>query len=261
MAEFIFSINSGRSGSNYLCNLLGTAKNSISFHEASPQMNKQYLKLVNNHSYNFSYKERMVKVNKIKSVKLSGKIYCETNHMFIKTFHDVAAESFGTSMNVIILRRYLPDILKSFIELSYFNKNPASFEWMTDPNANTAAIQCIDKTNKLNHFEKCIAYLIDIEGRAQRFKKDNPNIKTHDVRIEDLNNVTYVANLFKTLNLQKTNKTYNFVGTVINQRDARKQHFKNKVSISECEDKIYKYIDRAKKLGIDMPNELALDKV
>jgi hypothetical protein len=43
--RYIFSINTGRAGSQYLSDLLGMAKNVVSFHEPQPQMIDRYLNL------------------------------------------------------------------------------------------------------------------------------------------------------------------------------------------------------------------------
>jgi len=260
MSRLFFSINSGRSGSNYLAKLLGTSAEVVSFHEAQPFMSGQYLKMVNNAPMRRSFQQRMKKVHAIqqKRNQIQGKIYCETNHMFIKTFHDVVIHHYGSKVEVVLLRRYLPSVLKSFIELSYLNKNPESRGWMSSPNAKTAAIQCIGPDNSLDHYDICIGYLIDIEARALRFKAQYQNIKVHEAELDALNNKESVQKLFNQLNITFTDRTEKFFGRVVNQRMGPKRKRNNPTTIKYCKRRIRQYIRKANKLGIEIPETLLI---
>lgn len=260
MVQTIFCINSGRCGSQYLFNILGSAKNVIAFHEAQPTMSgNEMMNLVNYHDYKFSYNKRKnIKIPIIKqTINKSGKIYAETNHMFIKTFWDVSVDEFGQDIFVIILRRPLSKVLRSFMRLEYFGKNTEALKWMTSPNAKTAAIKAIANDKNLKSIDKCIAYLIDIEARAQRFVKDYPNVKIYSTKVEDLNNVSEVISLFEAIGLEKTVKTNEAIGKIVNQRK-RKNDVVTKKSLMECKQKINSYILRAAKMGIKMPEGLLI---
>ena len=54
--RLIFSINSGRSGSQYLAKLLDSAKEVTAFHEAEPKMIGKYLRLIEKKTYKESIK-------------------------------------------------------------------------------------------------------------------------------------------------------------------------------------------------------------
>ena len=113
--RMLFCINSGRSGSEYLSKLLCTAKGVNSFHEPEPNMSGKYLRMINEFQYPETFKKRRYKCKGIKKIlkrMSSNEIYCETNHMFIKTFFDVILEDFK-NVEVIILRRELSLVLKS----------------------------------------------------------------------------------------------------------------------------------------------------
>ena len=263
--RLLFSINSGRSGSNYLTELLGTAEEVVSYHEAHPTMSAEYLTMVNKFEYQKSFFKRERKNYSIKEVLFQlpeDKIYCETNHMFIKTFFDVVIQEFP-KVEVIILRRYLPKILKSFIELGYFSERNKHWKfWMSSPNASTAAIRCIDVDENLDQWDLSIAYLIDIEARAKRFQQEYPNIKTHEVRLESLNDFTNVKSLFKALNITPTETTKKLCGQQINQRKNAKKKYSSEqeVSYSYCQERIEKYIQKAQDLKIQIPTTLALEE-
>lgn len=117
-------------GSQYLANLLSTAENVISFHEPEPQMSEEYNELVIKKGFQKTYANRCIKAKAIKDllkVQTKETIYAETNHMFIKTFFDVILKGFNPDsyeINVIVLRRYMPAVLKSRVELGHFREKP-----------------------------------------------------------------------------------------------------------------------------------------
>ncbi|NEP78368.1 MAG: hypothetical protein F6K17_01890 [Okeania sp. SIO3C4] len=262
--RLIFCINSGRSGSNYLSELLGTAEEIISYHEPSPSMTGDYLSMINKFDYATSFSKRKFKSSAIKDILLGipdGKIYCETNHMFIKTFFDVVAQDFP-KIEVIILRRYLPKVLKSFIELGYFSdKNQAWKFWMSSPNAATAAIPCIDVDLNLDQWDLSIAYLIDIEARAKRFQQEYPGISTYEVRLEELNNFARVESLFDRLKITPTDATKKMYTQQINQRKETKKKYSGEedISLLHCQERIEQYLQKAHDLNISIPTTLALE--
>src|SRR4051794_15459968 len=93
--KLIFCINSGRSGSKYLAQLLGTARNVKAHHEAEPKMNGEFIDMINTQPLEATREKRRVKVNAIVDLlRASGRkdVYAETNHTFIKTFYDVVLE-------------------------------------------------------------------------------------------------------------------------------------------------------------------------
>jgi hypothetical protein len=135
---FIFSINSGRSGSQHLAEILGTADCVSAYYEAEPNMRGSYLRILEKKGLVNTFDARLVKVRKIlKPVRKlpPGTVYAETNHMFIKTFYDTIMESLRNHMiKVIILHRYLPSVLKSFINMGYFTpRNKFWSSWMHIP--------------------------------------------------------------------------------------------------------------------------------
>lgn len=268
--KLIFCINSGRSGSRYLTKLLGSAKEVESYHEPKPKMIGYYLKMINEQNYDNSFKQRRIKTIAIKNHLLNQMIlkknrpldrtsvYSETSHMFIKTFFDVVTKDFD-NIQVIILRRELARVLKSFVELGYFSAiNKIWQDWMSSPSAVTAAIPTIDRESNLDQYDRCIAYLIDIEARARRFQQDYPDIKTHEVRLESLNNVTNVEKLFQELEVTPTQETLNVCGIKSNEKNKNKKKFNQSVDLEYCRERIKLYIEKAKSLGIDVPSTLAL---
>jgi hypothetical protein len=254
--RLIFSINSGRSGSKYLAQLLGTARHVKSFHEAEPKMSGAFIEIINSEPLERSREKRRIKAEAIAKILRASRrkqIYAETNHTFIKTFFDVVLEDFR-NVDVIILRRELALVLKSFIELGYFSaRNPVAWNWMSSPNAATAALPAIGPDATLDQFDLCIAYLLDIEERAERFKRDYPNVRTHDVRLEQLNQTSSVEDFFHRLAITPTSETKKLCGRVINEKQPRKSHVANPTTLEECRRRLAEYIRKATDQGIRMP--------
>jgi len=224
--RLIFSINSGRSGSNYLAALLGSALEVTGFHEAEPHMNGRYLDMANRYPYRETIRKKQIKstaTRKIQDGRAPGRVYCETNHMFIKTFFDVILSDFE-KVQVVILWRELALVLKSFSELGYFSpKNPVWSEWMSRPNARTSSLPCIAPDVELDHFDLCITYLFYIEARTVRFQKAFPDVPTLDVRLENLNDFEQVRDLFARLRIEPTEKTITVSLRTMSERKEKKK--------------------------------------
>jgi hypothetical protein len=262
--RLLFCINSGRSGSHYLSKILGTAKEVVSYHEQVPSMNGDYLNLINKEDYLKTFSKRRYKSHVLKNILLKlppQKVYCDTSHMFIKTFFDVIVKDF-TNLEVIILRRNLANVLKSFIELGYFSPENKNWPlWMSSPNAKTAAIQCIDSDDKLDQYDLSIAYLIDIEARAIRFKKQYPYLKTYEIRLEAMNQFETIEQLFQALNITVTDQTKKIYSQKINQRlETKNKYSQDKIiDLSFCQERIDRYLEKAHSLNIPIPPTLPIN--
>lgn len=264
--RLIFCINSGRAGSNYLAELLDSAVGVNSFHEPNPKMIGKHLNLINQHKYEATFKKRNFKVGRIKDMLLrlpEKSVYCETSHMFIKTFFDVVMEGFPGQVEVIVLRRYLSRVVKSFIELDYFSDRNKTWPlWMSSPNATTSAIACLDLDNNLDQYDLIIAYLIDIEARFLRFKTQYPNIKLHEVRVESLNVFSNTKTFFEQLRITPSKMTEDLCSKQVNQKKQTKKKYSSdkEVDLNYCQERIYNYIQKAKAQNIKIPETLALDE-
>ncbi|MDX2479880.1 MAG: hypothetical protein QNK24_06040 [Desulfuromusa sp.] len=257
--RFIFCINSGRAGSEYLATLLGTAPMTYSFHEPEPQMIGDYLLAVARNGLEKTFNDRRTKsktIVKIASQYPDQSVYVETNHMFIKTFYDVVLRDLR-NVQVIHLQRDLLQTLKSFVQLCYFSdQNSAWPDWMISPNSQTAVIKAIDGDNKLDYIDLSIAYLIDIEARATAFKQMYPHIPFHETDINDLNDIDKTKALFANLGLSFTTETEDIIGGKINMRANVKKKYANQVADADLLDRIRDYLKRGDELGIKFPNRV-----
>ncbi|MEY2545909.1 MAG: hypothetical protein QOG48_1026, partial [Verrucomicrobiota bacterium] len=145
-------------------------------------------------------------------------------------------------------------VLKSFVELGYFSeRNPNWQKWMSSPNAVTAALPAFAPDRELDQFDRCIAYLIDIEARGERFTSEYPNVPTHDVRLEDLNKIDNVEALFERLGVKSTSATKKLVGQIVNEKQRRKSSVTNPTTLEECERRLGEYIEKARARAVKLP--------
>lgn len=223
-------------------------------------MSGEFIDMINSSPLEASREKRRVKTDAIARTlrdTRSKVTYVETNHVFIKAFYDVVLEDFH-NVDVIILRRDLALVLKSFVELGYFSpRNTNSFSWMSSPNAATAALPAIGPDSTLDQFDLSIAYLLDIEARAERFRRDYPAVNTHEVRLEQLNEIRFVTEFFARLNLKPTWRTRRLCGQAVNDRQHRKEQVANPTTVDECRRRLTEYLAKAEARGITIPSGAA----
>ncbi len=268
MTQLVFSINSGRSGSDYLYRLLSTAENGTAFHEPRPSMAGSRMSrvpasqpsLFDRAFYCGMYIKKYQKVKAIRQAikeMPAGHTYIETNHMFILTFYDVIMNHFQ-NVNVVLLRRYLPWVVKSFLDLNMFVPEDSKTKyWTSSPNSPSAAVRALAADDQMDQVDRCIAYVIDIEARAQRFKRQFPQATVIEKRLLELNEREHVEDLFEQLKLKTTPETWNVVGEVVNDKTEDKQ---TDFSEEFCRDRILQYVQKCKSRGIVLPDLPHLDK-
>lgn len=278
MQRLIMSINPGRSGSNYLAVLLDTAKNISAFHEPSPTMAGRYVKLfpaknpslISRLLYPLIYLRKMKKVTAIKkTLKIipSGNFYAEMTHMFILSFYDVVMKHFP-DVQVIHLRRNMAKVMKSYIDTNNFAPgfhdvekkvnglggeiNQTKF-WCVSPNSQSAAIEALARDTEIDQYDLCVAYLIEIEARAQRFRKQYRHVRVIEVAIESLNEMENIASFFEELGAEISPETELVVGKIKNKKSQMKSKLGISVSENYCRERINQYIEKCKSKGITLP--------
>jgi hypothetical protein len=256
--NLIFSINSGRSGSRYLAELLATADNIQAFHEAEPTMSGVFLQMVTSNPPADSFRERSIKAGVIRQIldRLpAGTGYAETNHMFIKTFSDVVMEAFqDCNIHVIVLRRYLPAVLKSFINMGYFSaRNRVWPAWMHLPGTCGSAFIPLESDQVPDQYDLAIGYLLDIEARVQQFRMRYPDCVLVETSLEALQDIESIEALFAGLHIHPTERTRDMTGRITNQRVARKAQIGIETTLEYCQERIDVYLENCAKHGVAVP--------
>jgi hypothetical protein len=254
--RLIFSINSGRCGSRYLAGLLATAEDMRAFHEAEPTMSGPFLQMLCDRPPAASFARRSIKAHVIR--RTLGRLpercgYAETNHMFIKTFHDVVMEHFrDCDIRVIVLRRYLPAVLKSFITMGYFSdRNTVWPAWMPLPGTCDSAF--LPPQPPEDQYDLAIGYLLDIEARIERFRSCYPGAVLLETSLESLQAAEHVMSLFAGLGLQPSARTAAVTGRITNMRSARKAAIGLDTTLEYCRRRIEAYLENCVRLGAVVP--------
>jgi len=255
--RLIFTISPGRAGSEYLATLLNTAANIHALHEPRPRMNGRLLEMAMDRPPGESYGQRRIKllgINRSLSRLDSDTIYAETSHMFIKSFHDVVLDYYE-NVEVIILRRPLHQILKSFIELGFFsNINPVSARWMHQPGSTNSAAELLKPLDKMDQYEKCIAYLLDIEALARAFTLNHTGIKIHEITLDSITGSEGARQLFQQLGARWTEESDRLYSSVINRRMAYRSAIGAFAPEEYCKQRLNQYIQQAQDAGKTIPD-------
>ena len=270
--RYLFCINPGRSGSQFLAELLATDPQVAAFHEAAPKMNADTLRLVERQPYADTYAARRHKADACRALLLAAgpakRVYAETSHMFIKTFADVAMREFnparGEHVGILILRRELSRVVKSFVELGiYTPRNPYWPDWMPSVEACTRAIEPAAPEATLTSVERTVTYLVDIEARAQRFRREYPHADVFETRLEALtsrnDDGAEARRLFAWAGLEVNEQTLAVAGgQAVNDRARRKTALGTApLTYEEAAAAVQAYLARCRRAGVELPASLA----
>jgi hypothetical protein len=218
--KYIFCINSGRNGSEYLTKLLSEADNTVSIHEGSPIMNGSPMEKFNNGDSQELETLMPLKMREILKLSKNGrKIYCESNHSFIKGWGYLLPDKYipQEEIGVIILRR---DIDRTAYSLLRIHNIPSSSEWAKTWLLTSNAERNLSKpSDHASPYELCQWYAAETYLRAEEYKKMFPRIKYVECDLEQLNNYNFVLEMFSFFGLSPLNTLQNTVGKVCNSKN------------------------------------------
>ena len=218
--KYIFCINSGRSGSDYLTELLSKAENTVSIHEGVPIMNGSPMQKFNTGDDRELQKLMPLKMREIhKKSKNASKIYCETNHSFIKGWGYLLPDAYvpQEEIGVIILRR---DIDKTAYSLIRVRDVPGISEWtrtwLLTPNVERNLSKPPDNGSP---YDLCKWYVEETYLRAEEYKKMFPRIRYVECDLEQLNKYDFVLEMFTSFGLVPMPVLQDVVGRAVNVRN------------------------------------------
>lgn len=218
--KYIFSINSGRSGSDYLTKLLSCSTNTVSIHEGFPIMNGIPMVKFNNDNESELKTLMPLKLKQIrKSVGHKNKVYCETNHSFIKGWGYLLPDNYipQEEIAVIILRRNIQDTIYSLLRIHDIpGSSQANRTWYL-PIKSEKNISNFSENS--NPYDICKWYINEINLRAEKYKYDFPKITYVESNLEDLNDYKIVLKIFRKLGLNPSDKLKTACGKPLNKRN------------------------------------------
>lgn len=218
--KYIFSINSGRSGSDYLTKLLSCSTSTVSIHEGFPIMNGIPMVKFNNDNESELKKLIPLKLKQIrKSVGHKNKVYCETNHSFIKGWGYLIPDNYipQEEIAVIILRRNIEDTIYSLMRVHDIpGSSQASRTWYLPIESEKNISHLAENSNP---YEICKWYINEINLRAEKYKCEFPEITFIESDLEELNDYSFVLNIFKKLDLNPSEDLKHVCGRPLNKRN------------------------------------------
>jgi hypothetical protein len=263
----IFAISSGRTGTKFFSQLFSSAKNVLCFHELHPLMSHEYLRMPLWETYH----ERM----SVKAAAIAGRIadpnwpphtsFCDTSNYFIKSWWDVAIDRFASEypIIVVIVRRHMAQVLKSMVELGWFGgKGKQCGKFLYTANSNNSFVQPLWADEEMDHYDKALTHLFDVEAKAQFFRRRfarHPNVRIHEICLEQVTRSVDAAKQFlRTLGLQPTAQTEAVLTSgETNSRADKKPMTSN---ITYAQERIDRFVAMYKSRGLWLPQAAQLDE-
>lgn len=224
--EYIFSINTGRSGSNYLTNIFKHVSGCRSFHEPQPVGNGKEMRCYSRGHLTLMKNVAEKKIGIITELKRDCQVYFESNHCFIKGFGWFVPQYIPEDkIGVIILKREKSKIAESLLRIGCSSLDPFGRDWISTPDMKNPLVrppqtpeiyQCARLTKYIlragkfltrrvfqkefqypqwltNYELECLNwYVEETYAKSEAFKQQYPAIKYYEVNIEDLNSLESV---------------------------------------------------------------------
>ncbi|MBR9758583.1 MAG: hypothetical protein GYB39_10900 [Algicola sp.] len=228
--KYIFCISTGRSGTAYLCKLLGTLENCQAFHEQKPILHHEEMRAYFN---NNKTPLKLAMPDKIKHIKKSANtLYVDTSHVFIKSFGwEIPKYIPEDEIGIVILKRNKKQVVEStqrvhsgpftytgrkWIMVPYPSaiiKPPLSFFKYTFYRVVFKGYEFMKgERNQIEKtYPKCIVkyskqllewYYDETYALAQKYKAQYPNITYVDVCLDELNNIKGIERIIQAFKLE-----------------------------------------------------------
>ncbi len=228
--DYIFSINTGRSGSQYLKTLFDHVAGCQAFHESQPIGNGRAMRHYAKGHQGLMKELAQEKALRIETIKRDCDVYVETNHCFIKGFGWILPQYIPQDrMGVIVLKRDPSKIARSLLRIGCSPLMPFGRHWITTPDKRNSLVvppavlgsPTVSYTVSLGvsfvyeiarrlftkvfrvklqpphwlanyEFDCLLWYVHETAAQAAAFKARFPRIKYYEVDIEELNSLEQV---------------------------------------------------------------------
>ena len=175
---YIFCVSPGRSGTYYLSNVFARAANVCGVHEPEHQwpayaaLRPQRWDLKTRVLSDSFTERRQLKLSQISDLmsRSTAHIYAETNPLFSTLWHDVILDGLsGHELVVIILRRSAVNVLKSLLDLGWFQTR-SGHGWMVTSYSVNSLVRPLVPETEATGFQLVISHLLNVEMYALRIK-------------------------------------------------------------------------------------------
>lgn len=251
--EYIFSINTGRAGSNYLANIFDHVSGCRSFHEPDPMCNGEAMQ-----RYGRGHTEPMrelaeQKVRAIRELKGDSRVYVETNHCFIKGFGWFVPQHLPDDrIGVVILKREKSKVAESLLRIGCSPLDARGRVWVSTPEMKAPLVKPpkrggspratylfargtkvllrrtgvlkSDATGRgiyprwlLDYEMDCLKwYVEETDARAELFRQTYPRIRYYETSVEELNSIESVRQMLAHFGLSEKESLTSVVGQPTN---------------------------------------------
>jgi len=222
--DYLFVASTGRCGTESLMRILAVLDDTVALHEPYPPMRNTCPPDQTRAGY-FHHRFDIMKSIYVRRAAMRHRHYVETNHQFIKSFADDAAEEFGDKLKVIHLRRAPVSTALSFYRLdSIPGRSLRGNLWLLDPADPENLIPLSDLLapgGRLDHdFYRCLWYCYEVEARVRLFRVRHPELTMVELQTKDLNDLGKLMAMFGELGIDAdADKVRGVVGTKVNGRD------------------------------------------
>lgn len=202
---FIFTVSTGRSGTNTLANIFECGENLYAAHEDHPILNGELMVKYNQLNalpVNNEFFRR--KLPKLLWRSRGKKFYFESNHMFVKSFEEAARSAFGDKLSIVYLERDPFLVAASMYQRGDIPDSPVGLKWYLDPRAERNLIKVegvLDQVEFQDDFYKCLWYCFEIKARFLKLMKDYPGVSCFRLKTDSLNDVDKVKEMFDYFNI------------------------------------------------------------
>lgn len=256
--DYLFCINTGRSGSDYLGKILDHVVDCRAVHEPEPIGNGRAMRRYARGDAEPMRRLTQEKIKTIEKVKGVGEVYAETNHCFIKGFGWFIAEHLpAEKVGVVILKREPTKIAQSLLRVGCSPLVSGGRDWISVPSMRSPRVapprrmgsclltyqlarvvkfpfRALDYAwyrmsgkrlgypSWLTRYElECLTwYVHETYARAEVFKQQHPGIRFYEVSIEDLNSLESVSAMLRHFGLEGKASLGDVVGRPTNLKTA-----------------------------------------
>ena len=218
--RYVFCITVGRSGSDYLTELFAHAQNAVSIHEGLPIMNGEPMRAFNEGKPEAMEALMPRKVAQIQKKRGDpSKVYCETNHSFIKGWGYLLPDRYipQEEIGVVILRRNPEKVIHSLLRVrSVPGVSEWSRTWYLTPHAreNFSAPR-----RDAGLYELCQWQIDEVNLRAQAYQAQFPRITYVECDLEQLNDSAFVREMFAIFGLIPAPALDSVIGKPLNPKN------------------------------------------
>jgi len=199
LEKVVFVATTGRSGTLTLAGICAELDDVVGLHEPHPIMNRELLELANAGDWSpiGRYYDRIKAIN-IRRDAAGARYYVEANHLFIKTFADLALADFGPTMAVLHLVRPPEEVARSMyqIERSEIGTQEGNGWWL-DFRASTNVIDLRTELADGGEFDhpyfRSLWYWYEVEARIDAWRVRNPAVPFASLRTDDLSDPEVVG--------------------------------------------------------------------